>query len=141
MTAPELLAYIDRSGGRVWLEGGRLKYRLPDGRTDLLEALKAHKDALIGHLGKTVPDGIHAHSSVRLASSVPRLPEALERLVRAASSDALPAGGITLETGIAPDFKTHVLAWGCAYLCGDTDHALERLRVAYRAWVVSRGLN
>ncbi len=87
--------------------------------------------------GPPIPDSVLRMS----ASSVPRLPESLERLVRAASSDALPIGVMKLETGIAPDFKLHVLAWSAAYLCGDTNHALERLHVAHRAWVVSKGLN
>jgi hypothetical protein len=69
------------------------------------------------------------------------LSEPLEALVRAASSDTLPPGAVKLEAGIAPDFKLYVLAWAAAYLCGDTEHALERLHVAHRAWLISRGAN
>jgi TubC N-terminal docking domain len=63
VTAPELLAFVDRSGGRVWLEGGRLKYRLPDGRTDLLEVLKAHKPTLIATLTANPWEQADAHAA------------------------------------------------------------------------------
>ena len=47
-TALELLEYIDRSGGQVWLEGERLLYRLPlgDGHAAMLERLAAARDAV-----------------------------------------------------------------------------------------------
>ena len=66
MSPVEVLAYVDRSGGRVWLEGGRLKYRLPEGRQDLLEALKANKDQIIGFLERTKATSTSAVTMTRL---------------------------------------------------------------------------
>ncbi len=45
-TALELLDYIDRSGGQVWLEGERMRYRLPGGHTATLERLSKSRDAV-----------------------------------------------------------------------------------------------
>ena len=45
-TALELLEYIDRSGGQVWLEGERMRYRLPDGHGATVERLKTSRAAV-----------------------------------------------------------------------------------------------
>lgn len=38
-----ILTEIAAAGGRIWVEGERLKYRLPKDRLDLPPTLKAHK--------------------------------------------------------------------------------------------------
>lgn len=66
--------------------------------------------------------------------TLPRLPWQLERLVSAASSDALPKGTVSLSAGLVPDLSSYVLAWAAAYLTGDTTEPLRRLWEAHRAW-------
>jgi hypothetical protein len=91
---------------------------------------------VIGDTGTEYPEprdtGI---SSPVIPGSLERLPSELEALIRAASSDTLPAGSITLESGLCADLNRHVLAWGCAYLLHSPD-ALPRLWTAHRAWRV-----
>ena len=52
--ANKLLAYVDRSGGKVFLESGKLRYRLPstwaakpDQAASLLEQLRQNKTAIL----------------------------------------------------------------------------------------------
>lgn len=44
------LAEVAAAGGRVWVEGKKLRYRLPKDRTDLLEILKAEKAEILAEL-------------------------------------------------------------------------------------------
>ena len=57
------------------------------------------------------------------------LPWQLVRLINAASSGALAVQ----STGI-PDTNRYVMAWGCSYLAGDKQEALERLWEVYNLW-------
>ena len=118
MTGLELFKELNAHGVSLTLEGERLKLRasapLP---AHLLEAAKAHKAELIALL------------------SVPRLPWQLERLVSAAASDLLPAGGaIWLRHGIVMDINRYVLGWAAAYLVSNQGESLERLWEVYHAW-------
>ena len=61
--------------------------------------------------------------------TLPRLPWQLERLVSAASCNALE-----LELRGVPDPNRYTLAWAAAYLTGDRDEALSRLWQVRRAW-------
>ena len=49
MTAEEILGQVEVLGGRLWLEGDRLKYRIPEQAfsPDLLSTLKEHKPELM----------------------------------------------------------------------------------------------
>lgn len=44
------LAEVAAAGGRVWIEGKKLRYRLPKDRLDLLEILKAGKAEILAEL-------------------------------------------------------------------------------------------
>jgi hypothetical protein len=126
MTAREVISFVDRSGGKVWLEGSKLKYQLPPERSDVLETLKANRDMLMGFL--------EAQNTSKSAQTLEALPQDLHALVRAASSGVLPHGTAKLETGITPDFERFVMAYTCQILTGDRQHALENLYVALRFW-------
>jgi hypothetical protein len=130
MTAQEVISFVDRSGGKVWLEGSKLKYQLPQDRPELLETLKANRDMLMGFL-----EGQNTSRSVQTFEA---LPQDLHALVRAASSGVLPQGSVKLETGLVTDFERFVMAYACQILMGDRQHALENLYVALRAWQESR---
>lgn len=41
------LAEVVEAGGKVWCNGENLRYRLPDGRDDLIEALRAEKRQIV----------------------------------------------------------------------------------------------
>jgi len=73
-----------------------------------------------------------AHSE-GIPLSLERLPTALERMVRAASNDALPTGLTQLPSGLVMDVNTYVTRWACCYLTGDTQEASRRLLEAYTA--------
>jgi hypothetical protein len=126
MTAQEVISFVDRSGGKVWLEGSKLKYQLPQDRPELLETLKANRDMLMGFLeGQITP---------RSNQTLELLPQDLHALVRAASSGVLPQGSAKLETGISTDFERFVLGYTAQIVTGDRQHALENLYVALRYW-------
>lgn len=136
MSTAELIQTVTRLGGRVTLEAGKLKARVPADRPDLLETLKANRDAVLEHLANTQakrPEpqdvGTPAKNS---PGSLESLPWQIEQLIRAASSDLLPSSAI-LETGIVSDLNRYVLAWGCAYLLRSPD-ALGQLWATYSAW-------
>lgn len=126
MTAREVISFVDRSGGEVWLEGNKLKYQLPEDRPDLLEILKANRDVLVGFL--------EAQNTSTSGKTLEPLPQDLHALVRAASSGVLPQGSAKLETGVAPDFERFVLAYAAQILTGDRQHALENLYIGLRFW-------
>ncbi len=126
MTGQEVISFVDRSGGKVWLEGSKLKYQLPQDRPELLETLKANRDVLMGFLeGQNTP---------RSNQTLEALPQDLHALVRAASSGVLPQGAAKLEIGISTDFERFVLGYAAQILTGDRQHALENLYVALRFW-------
>jgi hypothetical protein len=52
VNAAELVNAVTRLGGRVTLEAGKLKARVPADRPDLLETLKANRDAVLEHLSR-----------------------------------------------------------------------------------------
>ena len=65
---------------------------------------------------------------------VPRLPWQLERLIRAACSDQLPKGTMTLESGLVTDSNRYTLAWAASYLTGDRNEAVSKLWQMHRVW-------
>jgi hypothetical protein len=126
MTAREVISFIDRSGGKVWLEGSKLKYQLPQDRPELLETLKANRDVLMGFLEGQI--------TLRSNQTLEPLPQDLHALVRAASSGVLPKDSMKLETGLTTDFERFVLGYAAQILTGDRQHALGSLYVALRAY-------
>jgi hypothetical protein len=143
VSAAELIQTVTRLGGRVTLESGKLKARVPADRPDLLETLKANRDAVLEHLANTGTE--HAQprdmgiSSPVIPGSLERLPSELEALIRAATNNSLPAGMVTLESGLCADLNRFVLAWGCSYLTGGVEDALGQLWTAHKAWRVHLG--
>jgi hypothetical protein len=119
----ELLESVTDLGGSVTLEAGKLKARVPADRPDLLETLKANRDAVLEHLS---------------TRKLERLPAELEALLRAASNGSLPTGSTKLDFGVCPDLSTFTTTWALAYLLGSPD-ALGHLWNAHRAW--SKHLN
>jgi hypothetical protein len=132
VTAVQIIAAVTDLGGSVTLEAGKLKARVPTDRPDLLETLKANRDAVLEHLATS------GTSARNLPGSLERLPFELEGLLRAASNNSLPGGTVTLESGLCADLNRFVLAWGCCHLIGSPD-ALPRLWTAHRAWRVHLG--
>jgi hypothetical protein len=132
MSVIDLLAVVTDLGGSVTLEHGKLKARVPADRPDLLEILKANRDAVLEHL------------TTANTGTLERLPWQLESLIRAATSDTLLSGSIRLESGLIPDLSRHTLAWAAAYLTGgDREDCLGRLWTVWRYWQgqVTKGLN
>jgi hypothetical protein len=132
-SASEILAFVNRTGGDVWLEGDKLKYRLPTNCADLLETLASHKERIKGFLEATATKPVKENER-----AVPRLPWELERLVSAASNGRLPQGSVKLEAGLVPDLERFVLGWAAAYVLGATEEAQQRLWDAWRSWQGSR---
>lgn len=68
MMAADLFADLSRRGVVLELSAGRLRYRAPQGAltTELREAMKAHKDALLSLLtpDETLPDEIYIPASI-----------------------------------------------------------------------------
>ncbi len=62
-----------------------------------------------------------------------RLPNSLERMVRAATNDALAPGPAKLRSGLVMDLNAYITRWACCYLTGDTQEASRRLLEAYTA--------
>jgi len=58
-TASTLLSEVARRGGRVWLESGRLKYRLPSNSQDLLAGIRQVKDEIVASLSSNT-DSLNA---------------------------------------------------------------------------------
>jgi hypothetical protein len=129
-TAREILSFVDRSGGKVWLEGNKLKYKVPQDRPELLETLKANLDMLMGFL--------EGQNTSKTVQTLEALPQDLHALVRAASSGVLTKGTAKLETGLVTDLERYVMAYACQILTGDRQHALENLYAALRFWQGSR---
>jgi hypothetical protein len=122
MSVIDLLETVTQLGGRVTLEAGKLKARVPADRPDLLETLKANRDAVLEHLTTTT------------TGTFEQLPPELEALIRAAINDALPAGSVKLPDGLITDMSRYITAWGCAYLIGNRADALARLWAVQRVW-------
>jgi hypothetical protein len=145
VNAAELIQTVTRLGGRVTLEAGKLKARVPADRPDLLETLKANRDAVLEHLanmGTKRPEPRDTGTTAQnLPGSLGRLPFELEALIRAATNDSLPKSA-TLEAGIIPDLNRYVLAWGCVAHWNAQD-ALPRLWAVHPVWLahLSRLLN
>jgi hypothetical protein len=83
-----------------------------------------------GHVPPTTPAPPPALPPV---ATRPALPPALIPLVQAACNDLLP-GLVRTPQGLIPDLNRYTMAWGCVYLTGDTEHALEHLWLAHEAW-------
>jgi hypothetical protein len=80
----------------------------------------------------TLESELAAPAEIRIGTApdtLPRLPWQLERLVSAASSNALE-----LELRGVHDLNRYTMAWAAAYLTGDRDEALARLWAVHRAW-------
>lgn len=61
MTAEVILEAVRQSGGLLWVaEGGKLKYRLPAGRLDLIPVMRESKDELLVLLSErpVMPAGV-----------------------------------------------------------------------------------
>jgi hypothetical protein len=100
VNAAELVNVVTRLGGRVTLEAGKLKARVPADRPDLLETLKANRDAVLEHLANT---GTEYPESQDTGISSPVIPGSLEHLATAEQDrsstgpDLLPAQSPWLE--------------------------------------------
>lgn len=120
MSPDRLVASLASKG--VELEP-KLRYRAPGPLSeDALESLHVNKQDLLRHM--------------ILRESIPRLPWQLEGLLRAASDNQL-----RIQIQGVPDPGRYVVAWGCAYLLGDREQALERLWRVYREWSQSEGVS
>jgi hypothetical protein len=131
----QIFSRLEHHGARLERkpEGGvRVKAPspLPD---DLLEVIRVNKAALIEHMTERPEPRDTGTTSRNLPGSLERLPHELEALIRAATNNSLPAGTVTLESGLCADLSRYVLAWGCAYLLHSPD-ALGRLWTAWKAW-------
>jgi hypothetical protein len=139
----ELVQAVTRLGGRVTLEAGKLRVQVPKDRPDLLGMLRVHKPAVLEYLANTGMKNPEPQDMGTPARNLPRslvqLPFELEALIRAASNNSLPAGTVTLETGLCADLNRFVLAWGCSYLTGGFEDALKALWTAHKAWRVHLG--
>lgn len=97
-TALELLEYIDRSGGQVWLEGERLRYRLPNGHGASLERLTVSRDAV--------------RDVLRSRTAKPRPAATLEPRVNLLSSEVWSALHATIPEVLAIITEdAHRIAW------------------------------
>lgn len=120
---------------------GKLKYEAPGQLpAALVDAMKAHRAELLAELGHAerkpqdpAAEKPSGYVIFRHSSSVPCLPSPLASMVSAASSGNI-SGGAQLPSGIVVDLGAYVLAWAAAYLTGDQDHALTRLKEARGAW-------
>ena len=107
-----ILHTLERHGLTLSVERGRLRVAPSSELTpELRQALRENRDDLVALL------------------TVPRLPWQLERLLSAASS-----GLLTFTLRGVPNVNSYVTGWGCVYLMGDREEALERLWAVYRAW-------
>jgi hypothetical protein len=125
MSALEVLHQLARLGVMVRpTDDGYLDLEPEENVTpEVLETVKAHKSELLEHLtAKSEPQTLE------------RLPWQLETMIRTAANAALPAGTITLESGLTPDLNRYVLSWAVSYLLGAAPDAHERLWIARRAW-------
>jgi hypothetical protein len=50
VTPAEIVQAVTRLGGRVTVNAGKLRVQVPQARPDLLEALREHRDAVLGYL-------------------------------------------------------------------------------------------
>lgn len=109
---------------RLAVLDGRLIARAPQGAVtpELQAQIKAQKDALMREL--------QAGTGGQLAP----LPEALVRLIRAASGNHLNRPGF-LPSGIVPNLGDFVLTCAALYACGfDPERQLADLWAARAAW-------
>ncbi len=56
-TAAEVIVAIESRGGRLWLEAGRVRFQVPQGRAvsiETIRALKRHEPELIARLSARV---------------------------------------------------------------------------------------
>ena len=106
------------------MQEGRLLARAPQGAVtpELAEQIKAQKDELL--------KALQAGTGGQLAP----LPEALVRLVRAATGSSLNRPGF-LPSGIVPNLGEYVLTCAALYACGfDPERQLAHLWEARGAW-------
>lgn len=124
MVARELLDTLEGRGVRLAVQDGRLIARAPVGAVtpELAEQIKAQKDALLREL------------QAGTGGPLTPLPEALVRLVRAASGNNLNRPGF-LPSGIVPNLGDYVLTCAALYACGfDPPRQLAHLWEARAAW-------
>jgi len=142
MTAQTLLDTLEGLGVTVSASGGKL--RLEPARhvpLELIADLKTFKPDLLALLESPVKVLVQGEelapekhqNTVNTPLLLERLPNALERMVRAASNDALPSGLTSLPSGLVMDVNAYVTRWACCYLTGDTQEASRRLLEAYTA--------
>ena len=138
MSALELVNTLQAKGVRFSLEGGRIRYEPRSSvQGEDLEQLKSYRAEVVELLERPVQvRSTWAEPTTDTPETRPtleRLPNALERMVRAASNDALPTGTAKLSSGLVMDLNAYVTRWACAYLTGDTQEASRRLLEAYTA--------
>jgi hypothetical protein len=137
----QIIAVVTDLGGSVTLEAGKLKARVPADRPDLLETLRANRDAVLEHLTtaeptRNIPGSFGENRrDPHPKGGLERLPHELEALIWAAQGGALPTS-LKLEAGVVPDANRYALAWGCSYLIGAGADALPRLWAVWRVWRV-----
>jgi hypothetical protein len=120
VNADDIIKFAEAAGLELWLESGRLRYRSPQQPDpELLNLVVRNKLEIVRLLEQKV--------------TIPRLPWQLERLVSAASSNALT---FTMQ-GI-PEPNRYVMAWACTYLASDKVEALKRLWEVYEQWQRSK---
>ncbi|GAA5514934.1 hypothetical protein Dcar01_03698 [Deinococcus carri] len=125
MVARDLLRELEGRGVRLLAEGGRLTTCAPAGAItpELAEQIKAQKDELLREL------------QARTGGHLAPLPEALVRLVRAASGNTLNRPGF-LPSGIVSSLGDYVLTCAALYACGfDPERQLTDLWAARSVWV------
>jgi len=142
MTAQTLLDTLEGLGVTVSASGGKLRLE-PAGHVplELVPDLKTFKPDLLALLEPPVKVVVQweeqapekHQNTLNTPSSLERLPNALERMVRAASNDALATGPAKLPSGLVMDLNAYITRWACCYLTGDTQEASRRLLEAYTA--------
>ena len=60
MTAENIVEFVARAGGQLWIDGGKLKYRIPAERDDLIAALRELKADILRFLSErpAMPQGV-----------------------------------------------------------------------------------
>ena len=138
MNALELVNTLTARGVTLSLEGGRIRYEPRSSvLDDDLERLKSYRAEVVKLLERPVQvRATWAEPTTNTPSthhSLERLPDSLERMVRAATNDALTTGPAKLSSGLVMDLNAYITRWACCYLTGDTQEASRRLLEAHTA--------
>ena len=130
-TALELLEYIDRSGGEVWLEGVRLLYRLPlgDGHAAMLERLAATRDAVRAVLLARSPAPMLDQTQTSAATLEPLVWQA----IRAAIPESLEIMGENKQVLAWLEYRSPSRGWVSSDPVSATRDQLEQLVQAVAA--------